>query len=83
MTETLAHGYSFWRVLSESYPMNTNITGFKCFFFRIRPCALYENSLSVGRVNDHCTGSDLLIESLELVLILRFMASRFSRIVSH
>ena len=30
MTETLAHG-AHLRVLSESFPMNTNMTGFKYF----------------------------------------------------
>ena len=30
MTETLEHGTSL-RVLSESYPMNTNLTGFRWF----------------------------------------------------
>ena len=31
MTETLAYWYMNLRVLSESYPMNTNMAGFKCF----------------------------------------------------
>ena len=29
----LSHGYTHLRVLSESYPMNTNMTGFKRFSF--------------------------------------------------
>ena len=40
------------RVLGESYPMNTNTTGFKWFskyFFGI--CALDEGSLSIERDN--------------------------------
>ena len=35
------------RVLSESYPMNTNMTWFSKTF---HPCALGESSLSIGRV---------------------------------
>ena len=31
MTEALAHGYSYLRVLSQNFPMNTNMTGFRCF----------------------------------------------------
>ena len=31
MIETLAHGYSSESILSESYPMDTNMTGFRCF----------------------------------------------------
>ena len=30
MTETLAYGTNL-RILSESFPMNTNMTGFRCF----------------------------------------------------
>ena len=33
------------RALSESYPMNTNMTG-----FILHPCALDESSLRIGRV---------------------------------
>ena len=35
-------------VLSESYPMNNNMTGLKWFSNYI--CALYESSLGIGRV---------------------------------
>ena len=31
MTESLAHGYSYKSYLGESYPMNTNMTGFGWF----------------------------------------------------
>ena len=42
------------RVLSESYPMNTNMTGLRCFskIFVVLLC-LDKNSLSIGRVRDH------------------------------
>ena len=43
------------RVFNESFPMNTNTTGFRFFSTILRPCALDEGSLSIGRV-------DLLIE---------------------
>ena len=39
------------KVLNESFPMNTNMTGFGWFakiFASL--CALYESSLSIGRV---------------------------------
>ena len=40
------------RVLSESCPMNTNMTGFKCFsVFSLHSCALDESRVSIGRVN--------------------------------
>ena len=35
------------RVLSESYPMSTNMTEFRWF---LHPCALDESSLSIGRL---------------------------------
>ena len=38
------------RVLSESYPMNTNMTGFLDVFQKsLRSCALDKSSLSIGR----------------------------------
>ena len=38
------------RVLLESFPMNTNVTGFRCFSKIFAPCGLDESSLSIGRV---------------------------------
>ena len=32
--------------------MNTNLTGLRCFFQSLCPCALNESSLSIGRVNN-------------------------------
>ena len=49
MTEILAHGYSL-RALSESYPMNTNMTGFK---WLSNTCDLDESSLSNGSKKMH------------------------------
>ena len=37
--------------MSESYPMNTNIAGFRWFFQNL--CALVTSSISIGRVNRH------------------------------
>ena len=37
-------------VISESYPMNTNMKGLGGFQKSLRPCALEEGSLSIGRV---------------------------------
>ena len=45
------HMGSHLRVLSDSYPMNTNMTGFQRFSKISGPCALDESSLSMGRVN--------------------------------
>ena len=39
------------RVLSESYPKNTNKTGLDGFRKYLRSCVLDESSLSIGRVN--------------------------------
>ena len=38
------------RVLSESYLMNTNMTGLRCFLKSLRSCALDESSHSIGRI---------------------------------
>ena len=43
------HTGTHLRVLSESYPMNTNMTGFR-WFSSLHPCALDKSSLSIGRV---------------------------------
>ena len=37
-------------VLNKSYPMNTNMARFEWFSKELRPCALDESSLSIGRV---------------------------------
>ena len=51
MTETLAYGYSFdLRVFSESYQINTNMTGFKWF----SKIFVSKSSLSIGRVKTLC-----------------------------
>ena len=52
MTETVAHGPHL-RVLSESYLMHTNMTGFRWFSKQksFHPCALNNSSPSIGRVN--------------------------------
>ena len=49
MTET--HMGTHLRVLSASFPMNTNMTGFRIFQKSLRPCALGESTLSIGRVD--------------------------------
>ena len=36
------------RVLSKSYPVNTNMTGLDGFRKTLRPCTLAESSLSIG-----------------------------------
>ena len=38
------------RVLSEGYPLNTNMTGFRCFSKSLGPYELDQSSL--GRVNE-------------------------------
>ena len=40
------HMGTWLRVLSESYPMNTSLTGFRS----LPPCVLDKRSLSIGRV---------------------------------
>ena len=44
------HMGTYLRVLSESFQMNTNMTGFKWFQKALHPFALDESSLSMGRV---------------------------------
>ena len=42
---------TYQKVLSESYPMHTNMTGIKWFSKKsLRPCALDESNLSIVRV---------------------------------
>ena len=43
------------RVLSESYLMNTNMTGFRWFPKYLHFCALDESSLSIWRVKEKVT----------------------------
>ena len=38
------------KVLGESFPMNTNMTGFQWLSMYLRPCNLDERSLSIRRV---------------------------------
>ena len=38
------------RVLSKSYPMNANMTGFKWFSKLLHSCFFDESSLSIGKV---------------------------------
>ena len=38
-------------MLSESYPQNTNMTGYRWFYKTLHPRALDVKSLSIGRVN--------------------------------
>ena len=40
------------RELSESFPMNTNMTGFRCFSNIFASLCLDERSLSIGRVKN-------------------------------
>ena len=45
-------GTHLMRVPSESYPMNTNTTGFRLFSKSWLPCALDESSLKIGSVKE-------------------------------
>ena len=38
------------RVLSDSFPINTNMTRFRCIQKSLHPCSLDKSSLSIGRV---------------------------------
>ena len=48
------------RVLSESYPMNTNMTWFRCFSKTFASLCFGWSSLSIGRVNINICGVPLL-----------------------
>ena len=55
---------SHLRLLSESYQMNTNMTGFRCFFLKyVCPCALNDSSLSIRWVNRSTQSFPGLVES--------------------
>ena len=44
---------TYLRVLSESFLMNTNMTGFRWFSKNLHPCALVESILyNIGRVKE-------------------------------
>ena len=49
------------RVLVRSYPINTNMTGFRCFSKILRPCALDESRLSIERVKAILTNLEFFI----------------------
>ena len=51
------------RVLGKSYPMNTNMTGFRRFQRSLRPCTLDESSLSIGRVSILTAGITSFVET--------------------
>ena len=42
---------TYLTVLRESYSMNNNMTGLDDFLKSLRPCALDERSLRIGRVD--------------------------------
>ena len=57
MTEALAHmdAHQTQRVLSESYPMNTNMTGFRWFFQNICVLVLWAKvALALEGLNHSC-----------------------------
>ena len=62
------------RVLSESFPMNTNMTGFRWFSKIFAICASGESSLSIRRViklpgfNEACLDEDVEESSLYCVI---------------
>ena len=50
---------TYLKGLNESYPMNTNMTGFRWFSKNFHACALDENSLSIRRVKEHDTAPSI------------------------
>ena len=42
---------TYLRVQSESYPLNTNMTGFGLLFLSLCSCALDGSILCIGRIN--------------------------------
>ena len=54
MIETPGTWGTHRRVLSESFPINPNMTGVRLFLKKtLRACALDESSLSIGRVKEY------------------------------
>ena len=70
MTETLGHG-THLRVPRKSYPMNTSMTGSRCFQSSLPP--LDEGSLSSIRVNQN--GMSKHLHTIEAVIIARSFGS--------
>ena len=69
MTETLVNGYSSESILSESYPMNTNMTGLRWFSkILLYHCALEEWSFTIGRANIDDSSEMILTRHWQLVL---------------
>ena len=58
------------RELSESYPMYTNMAGFRCFSKIMRPCTLNESSLCIARVKRFYCISWGEAVSIELTIVL-------------
>ena len=54
------------RVLRESFPMNTNMMGFRWFSKTLHPCTSDISSLSIGRVNFSCS------QVLDVVLLMQY-----------
>ena len=74
----LWHMGTYLRVLSESFPMNTNMTGFK--WLTKKSCALDEDCLSIGRVNQ-LTPSNFELPR-QLLEALGFNPSNAARLLS-
>ena len=72
------------KVLNESYPINTNMTGFRCFSKTLCPCALDESCLSIRRIMNIVKISILncivkmLIPTLTFVFLVLFILLCFS-----
>ena len=50
-------------VLSESYPMTTNTTGFRWFSTILCPCALDESRRSIGKVKE---GREIMLQAVSI-----------------
>ena len=56
------HMGTYLKLLSESYPLNTNKAGFRWFLKKsLHPCALNKSSLSIGRVQPRSFTLDLTL----------------------
>ena len=49
------------RVLSESYPMNTNMTGFRWFTKKLRSCVLWSNVASALQGLSIIVSDDIIV----------------------
>ena len=73
------HMSTHLRALSESFPLNTNMTRIKWFSESLCPCALDISSLSIGRVKNYTWG--LILSPANNIIRAPFLSSVHIRLI--